>query len=286
MIDRKEDIITSKINQSLQIESEKLNEKSEYENKNEDNGNNGRWEKTEHLRFLAGCLLYKNNWKKVETYVRTRTSTQIRSHAQKYLKKLEKKYFSKDYRNISPTDSLLMDDINNDIIKKDINNNNNDINNNVENKDKIIENEKNEEKKEENINNNNNMELDEIIKENKEFKLSEDKIKKLVEDLQKENFNVESVERIIINIFRPNKKCDDIPKSDIIMKKSLSKNNSNKNNKNIFLCQKLKREINYDVKIKELLNSNNQNDLQYLLKIYREKTPHLINILINQIENN
>ena len=36
--------------------------------------------------------------------------------------------------------------------------------------------------------------------------------------------------------------------------------------------------------MKELLNSNNQNDLQYLFKIYREKTPHLFNILLNQIE--
>lgn len=60
--------------------------------KNEENylGNNGRWRRNEHIRFLGGCLQYGNNWKKVETYVRTRTSTQIRSHAQKYLKKLEK----------------------------------------------------------------------------------------------------------------------------------------------------------------------------------------------------
>ena len=69
----------------------------DYEDKTEDNiiGNNGRWNINEHIRFLGGCLQYGNNWKKVETYVKTRNSTQIRSHAQKYLKKIEKKYFSK-----------------------------------------------------------------------------------------------------------------------------------------------------------------------------------------------
>ena len=80
-------------------QEETIKEKpSESENKNEENsnGNNGRWDTSEHLRFLQGCLLFKNNWKKVETYVRTRTSTQIRSHAQKYLKKLEKKYYDMD----------------------------------------------------------------------------------------------------------------------------------------------------------------------------------------------
>ena len=83
-------ISDEKTNKEIINPEEKMKEKpSESENKMEEisNGNNGRWGKSEHLRFLAGCLLYKNNWKKVETYVRTRTSTQIRSHAQKYLKK-------------------------------------------------------------------------------------------------------------------------------------------------------------------------------------------------------
>ena len=85
------------ISQPLQGNINKITQGNEnlidYEVKNEDNceANNGRWGKSEHIRFLGGCLQYGNNWKKVETYVRTRTSTQIRSHAQKYLKKLEKK---------------------------------------------------------------------------------------------------------------------------------------------------------------------------------------------------
>lgn len=53
---------------------------------------NGRWTFDEHVRFLKGCILYGNNWKKVELYVKSRTSSQIRSHAQKFLIKLNKKY--------------------------------------------------------------------------------------------------------------------------------------------------------------------------------------------------
>ena len=58
---------------------------------------NGRWNQEEHIRFIKGCLLYGNNWKKVKKYVKTRSSAQIRSHAQKYLIKLNKKYHSYDF---------------------------------------------------------------------------------------------------------------------------------------------------------------------------------------------
>ena len=314
----------SEPNQVSNIESIKednINEKlSENENKLEENsnGNNGRWEKKEHLRFLAGCLLYKNNWKKVETYVRTRTSTQIRSHAQKYLKKLEKKYFSKDSLNKSPNDSFT-DDFNfneivlntkdkNDKNKKDNETNNisNKNNNEINTNNNLVNNE--EEKKNENDNNDiiNNEILNNInnnidIKEEKnsflkidgienignKTRLSEAKINQLVEDLNKENFNIEVIERYIIYIFRPNKKCEDLSKPEI--KKSVSKNNNthNKTSKNIFLCQKQKREINYESKIKDLLNTNNPNDLEQLIKIFHnQNTTQERDILIYLLENN
>ena len=37
---------------------------------NENNGDykTGRWEKNEHYKFLKGCLLYGNNWKKVKIF--------------------------------------------------------------------------------------------------------------------------------------------------------------------------------------------------------------------------
>ena len=292
------------------IKEDNINEKlSENENKLEENsnGNNGRWEKPEHLRFLAGCLLYKNNWKKVETYVKTRTSTQIRSHAQKYLKKLEKKYCSKDSKNKSPNDSFT-DDINdfvfntkdkNDKNKKENENNSNNKNNN------IINNE--EEKKNENENDNNDVLNNETINNNIDIKeeknsllkidcletidnktkLSEAKIKQLVEDLNKEDFNIEIIERYIIYIFRPNKKCEDLSKPEI--KKSVSKNNNThaKASKNIFLCQKQKREVNYESKIKDLLNTNNPSDLEQLIKIYHnQNTTQERDILLYLLENN
>lgn len=53
----------------------------------------GRWTDKEHSDFIRGIFkLGKNNWKKLEEEIPTRTSTQIRSHAQKFLVKLLKKY--------------------------------------------------------------------------------------------------------------------------------------------------------------------------------------------------
>ena len=261
--------------------------------KNDDNyaGNNGRWGKNEHIRFLGGCLLYGNNWKKVETYVRTRTSTQIRSHAQKYLKKLEKKYYSigsSQNLNKSPNDSFM----------EEISNNNN-LSKNKENKNNVEEqkqeNINNKEKNTENINANNNtaqlfpFKNEEIITIDNKTKLSDEKIKSLIEELPKSDCNLENVEKIILRIFRLNKKYEDFPKPDTNSKKIGSKINfgNNKNNKNIFLCQKLKREINYEAQIKDLLNSNNQSDLQKLFKIFEEgKDSVWYDILIKQINDN
>jgi len=48
----------------------------------------------EHVRFLESLKLYGKNWKKVEEYVATRTSTQARSHAQKFFGNISKKHNS------------------------------------------------------------------------------------------------------------------------------------------------------------------------------------------------
>ena len=53
-----------------------------------DRFNKGRWTKEEHVRFMEGLKLYGKDWKKVQEYVGTRSSTQARSHAQKVLPKL------------------------------------------------------------------------------------------------------------------------------------------------------------------------------------------------------
>lgn len=50
--------------------------------------NGGRWTEKEHHSFLAGLRLYGREWKKVAGKIKTRTSAQIRSHAQKHFAKL------------------------------------------------------------------------------------------------------------------------------------------------------------------------------------------------------
>lgn len=52
--------------------------------------NGGRWTDQEHQSFLTGLRLYGREWKKVAAKIKTRTSAQIRSHAQKYFAKLSR----------------------------------------------------------------------------------------------------------------------------------------------------------------------------------------------------
>ena len=50
----------------------------------------GRWTPEEHQAFLEGLKIFGREWKKVAECIPTRTSAQIRSHAQKYFAKLAK----------------------------------------------------------------------------------------------------------------------------------------------------------------------------------------------------
>lgn len=50
---------------------------------------NGRWTREEHNRFIDAIIIYGNDWKKVQKHVYSRSSTQARSHAQKFLLKLK-----------------------------------------------------------------------------------------------------------------------------------------------------------------------------------------------------
>lgn len=50
----------------------------------------GRWTGSEHEAFLKGLKVYGREWKKVARCIPTRTSAQIRSHAQKYFAKVSK----------------------------------------------------------------------------------------------------------------------------------------------------------------------------------------------------
>lgn len=51
----------------------------------------GRWTLDEHFRFIEALQQYGKEWRRVQQHVGTRSSTQARSHAQKFFVKLEKK---------------------------------------------------------------------------------------------------------------------------------------------------------------------------------------------------
>ena len=63
------------------------NTKNNYPKKIKDS-KNGRWTLKEHIEFLNGIAKYGNNLSKIK--INSRNSEQLRSHAQKFFKKLKK----------------------------------------------------------------------------------------------------------------------------------------------------------------------------------------------------
>ena len=55
----------------------------------------GVWSEREHERFIEAMELYGNDWPSVVKYIGTRTANQVRSHAQKYYRKLKRKAIKK-----------------------------------------------------------------------------------------------------------------------------------------------------------------------------------------------
>ena len=107
------DVNMIKINSSNNHESNKKNKivqpKKEDANKSLSGKqitqfNSGRWTEEEHKKFLKGIIEYGNNWKMVAKLIKTRSSSQARSHAQKYFLKVKKKIISQkkvfNFRNL------------------------------------------------------------------------------------------------------------------------------------------------------------------------------------------
>ena len=87
--EQNQNIISQNIeNNSHLIEGE--NENSESSSNNNEDYQAGRWSKEEHEKFIEGILKYGNEWRKVQKIIKSRTSTQARSHAQKFFLKLKK----------------------------------------------------------------------------------------------------------------------------------------------------------------------------------------------------
>lgn len=70
--------------------------------------NIGRWTEEEHRRFIEAILKYGNDWKNVQKHIRTRSSTQSRSHSQKFFLKI-KNYDLFDFKDRKPCISSLND---------------------------------------------------------------------------------------------------------------------------------------------------------------------------------
>lgn len=51
--------------------------------------NSGRWKEDEHKRFIEAILLYGNEWKNIQKHIHSRSSTQSRSHSQKFFLKIK-----------------------------------------------------------------------------------------------------------------------------------------------------------------------------------------------------
>ena len=225
--------------------NENNNESIEINEDENDNNNivNGRWSQKEHLLFIKGCLLYGNYWKKVKKYIQTRSCSQIRSHAQKYLNKLNKKYYGN--KNIGNSFDINLK-LNENDIKRLVNKNKfseKDMDD-AElyilsifkgNKDKekgLIE--ENEEKEIDQSNNNKNYnEMDKIFNIIKVSREEKEKEKmKLIEDNNKENNdNYENEKSNEINDME-NMDIDDNNNNYLYENNSEENKKSNKNHKN------------------------------------------------------
>jgi SHAQKYF class myb-like DNA-binding protein len=76
---------SNKIKTTNKEEGKKLKKQKTKDN----NFNNGRWTEEEHKKFIQSILLYGNEWRNVEKFIGTRSSTQARSHAQKFFEKMK-----------------------------------------------------------------------------------------------------------------------------------------------------------------------------------------------------
>ena len=70
----------------------------------------GRWAKNEQELFIEALRLHGKNWKKVQAHIGSRTTTQVRSHAQKYFAKLGRKASKYDSSNSGIENSIEQKD--------------------------------------------------------------------------------------------------------------------------------------------------------------------------------
>ena len=89
----------SEINNLQNSNLKEKNEKNSNSKEIKTQFNSGRWKEEEHKKFIEGILEYGNEWKKVQKIIKTRSSTQARSHAQKFFLRIKKNLCSKNQNN-------------------------------------------------------------------------------------------------------------------------------------------------------------------------------------------
>ena len=75
-------------NRTITSHSESLSEESSFLDENVQI-NSGKWSRIENELFIEGVIKYKCNWKRIQKNIKTRTITQMRSHAQKIFIKIK-----------------------------------------------------------------------------------------------------------------------------------------------------------------------------------------------------
>lgn len=88
--EKRRDVIKKRCNKVLtsNSEEEEVNRSNVDAAADSRHINKGIWTKEEHELFLKGYNVYGNNWKKIAyEFVKTRTRSQLASHAQKYFSK-------------------------------------------------------------------------------------------------------------------------------------------------------------------------------------------------------
>ena len=71
----------------------------EEANRKSSNFNNGIWNEVERKLFIEGMRIYGKKWTKIGLMIKTRDSSQVRSHAQKFFRTIDNSpdnFFSQD----------------------------------------------------------------------------------------------------------------------------------------------------------------------------------------------
>ena len=88
---QKIEVLNNTLNENILANHEiKLSGSSKAGEINGYNFQTGKWTEEEHEKFIEGILNYGNEWKKVQQIIKTRSSTQARSHAQKFFLRIKK----------------------------------------------------------------------------------------------------------------------------------------------------------------------------------------------------